>query len=63
MKNENLNPAQLDEETKSENILRTNFSWRFFGAGKLKEKLSILLKAAKSRGDSLDHALFYDLRA
>ncbi len=31
----------------------------FIGQGKLKEKLSIFIRAARQRGESLDHCLFY----
>lgn len=59
MKNENLNPQILEEEKKSENILRPSFLADFLGQEKLKENLQIFINAAKTRGDSLDHALFY----
>jgi Holliday junction DNA helicase RuvB len=58
-KNENLNPERIDEEKRSENILRPTFLGDFLGQEKLKENLSIFIEAAKTRGDSLDHALFY----
>lgn len=59
MKNENLNPQIFEEEKKSENVLRPSFLADFLGQEKLKENLQIFIKAAKTRGDSLDHALFY----
>jgi len=59
MKNENLIAEKLDEEIKSENILRPTFLRDFLGQEKLKENLEIFINAAKSRGDCLDHALFY----
>jgi Holliday junction DNA helicase RuvB len=58
-KNENLNPERIDEEKKSENILRPTFLADFLGQEKLKENLQIFINAAKSRGDVLDHCLFY----
>lgn len=58
-KNENLNPERIDEEKRSENILRPSFLGDFLGQEKLKENLSIFIEAAKTRGDALDHALFY----
>jgi len=58
MKNENLNPIQLEEE-KNENILRPSFLNDFLGQEKLKENLQIFINAAKNRGDVLDHALLY----
>ena len=58
-KNENLNPEIIEEEKKSENILRPTFLADFLGQEKLKENLQIFVNAAKSRGDVLDHSLFY----
>ncbi len=57
-KNENLNPEKLDLE-RNENILRPSFLKDFLGQEKLKENLDIFIRAAKNRGDVLDHALFY----
>lgn len=57
-KNPNLS-AQIQEEDKAENILRPNFLKDFLGQNKIKENLQIFLDAAKKRGDSLDHTLFY----
>jgi Holliday junction DNA helicase RuvB len=56
--NEILNPTKLEEE-KNENILRPSFLRDFLGQDKLKENLQIFINAAKARGDSLDHTLFY----
>lgn len=58
-KNENLNPTQKDDERSNENILRPSFLRDFLGQEKLKENLDIFLRAAKNRGDTLDHTLFY----
>jgi Holliday junction DNA helicase RuvB len=57
-KNENLNPAKQEEE-RNENILRPSYLRDFLGQEKLKENLEIFIRAAKNRGDSLDHSLFY----
>lgn len=56
--NLNLNPNKIQEES-HENFLRPNFLGDFIGQRKLKENLEIFLNSAKSRGDSLDHTLFY----
>jgi len=58
LKNENLNPQKIELE-RNENILRPSFLRDFLGQEKLKENLDIFIRAAKNRGDSLDHALFY----
>ncbi len=57
-KNENLNPEKIELE-RNDNILRPSFLRDFLGQEKLKENLDIFIRAAKNRGDSLDHALFY----
>jgi holliday junction DNA helicase RuvB len=57
-KNENLNPEKLELE-RHDNILRPSFLKDFLGQEKLKENLDIFIRAAKNRGDVLDHALFY----
>lgn len=58
-KNEHLNPVKLEEERSNENILRPSYLSDFLGQEKLKENLAIFIKAAKNRGDALDHTLFY----
>lgn len=57
-KNNNLNPEKLEIE-RNENVLRPAFLRDFLGQEKLKGNLEIFLRAAKNRGDVLDHALFY----
>lgn len=58
-KNQNLNPNILADEENRENNLRPTLLSDFLGQEKLKENLSIFINAAKKRGDSLDHSLFY----
>jgi holliday junction DNA helicase RuvB len=58
-KNENLNPHKQVEERSNENILRPSYLRDFLGQEKLKENLQIFIRAAKNRGDVLDHTLFY----
>jgi len=57
--NEDLNPDIQENEKPNENTLRPTYLKDFLGQEKLKENLSIFIKAAKNRGDTLDHTLFY----
>lgn len=57
-KNPDLTPEKTENEI-AENILRPTFLQDFLGQNKIKENLQIFLNAAKKRGDSLDHTLFY----
>ena len=61
MKNENLDPNLNKEnaEYAHENALRPLFLEDFLGQEKLKDNLKIFINAARKRGDSLDHVLFY----
>lgn len=53
-----LNPLPADEsEISEENLLRPKRFSDFIGQQKIKEALEIFIKAAKERGDSLDHVL------
>ena len=55
----NLNPVAEKEEKIIETNLRPQRLAEFIGQPKLKQQLSIFLQAAKARGESLDHILFY----
>lgn len=57
--NSNLNPLKQEEERSNENVLRPSYLRDFLGQEKLKENLEIFIRAAKNRGDVLDHVLFY----
>jgi len=59
IKGEELNPQPKSEERVVETNLRPQSLAEFIGQPKLKEQLSIFLQAAKKRGESLDHILFY----
>lgn len=48
-----------DETGEDETSLRPLSLEEFIGQKKLKEKLSIFIQAARQRGESLDHCLFY----
>lgn len=55
-----LDPTvELPEELETENNLRPKNLTEYIGQKKIKEKLNIFLQAAKGRGESLDHCLFY----
>jgi Holliday junction DNA helicase RuvB len=54
-----LNPKAEVEEKIVEKKLRPQKLNEFIGQEKLKEQLDIFLKAAQSRGEALDHILFY----
>ena len=49
----------LEEDIKIANHLRLQYLKDYIGQEKAKETLEIYIKAAKERGDALDHVLFY----
>ena len=49
----------LNEDIKLEGSLRPRCLKEYIGQQKIKESLTIYMDAAKSRGESLDHVLFY----
>lgn len=54
-----ISGSKRKEDEKNDNNLRPLRLSDYIGQKKLKESLSIALKAAKNRGEALDHALFY----
>ena len=54
-----LQEEDSQEQGGAENILRPLYLQDFLGQEKIKSNLKIFTKAAKQRGDSLDHTLFY----
>ncbi len=54
-----INTDLTEEEKKVESHLRPQALKEYIGQEKLKCTLNIYIEAAKSRGDSLDHVLFY----
>ena len=54
-----INTDLTEEEKKAESHLRPQALAEYIGQEKLKSTLKIYIEAAKSRGDSLDHVLFY----
>lgn len=49
----------MEEDNKIENSLRPQMLDDYVGQGKTKSNLKVYIKAAKLRGESLDHVLFY----
>ena len=54
-----LNLEPTNEEKKEDITLRPSNLNEYVGQEKLKETLSIYIKAAKNRKETLDHSLFY----
>lgn len=54
-----ITTEKLEEDVKIENHLRPQLLKDYVGQEKAKETLKIYIEAAKSRGESLDHVLFY----
>jgi len=59
MKKRIITTENLEEDLKIENHLRPQLLKDYIGQEKAKETLQIYIEAAKSRGESLDHVLFY----
>lgn len=54
-----ITTENLEEDIKIENNLRPQYLKDYIGQEKAKQTLEIYIKAAKERGDALDHVLFY----
>lgn len=54
-----ITTENLEEDVKIENHLRPQLLCDYVGQQKAKETLKIYIEAAKERGESLDHVLFY----
>lgn len=54
-----LNPVVLPAEEGADRALRPKTLEEFIGQDSLKENLKVFIKAAKQRGEPLDHCLFY----
>lgn len=59
MKKRIITTENLEEDLKIENHLRPQLLEDYIGQAKAKETLKVYIEAAKSRGESLDHVLFY----
>ena len=54
-----LSGAKKEEDIDVENILRPKTMDEYVGQDKVKENLEVFIKAAKKRGEALDHVLLY----
>ncbi len=54
-----INTDLMEEDQAIDNSLRPKFFEDYIGQDKIKETLKIYIEAAKNRGESLDHVLFY----
>ncbi|MFR9308623.1 MAG: AAA family ATPase, partial [Lachnospiraceae bacterium] len=54
-----ISPAVVKEEARLEQSLRPRLLKDYIGQTKLKSILKIYIEAARGRGESLDHVLFY----
>lgn len=52
-------PDRLDDEFEFDRTIRPLAFKEFIGQEKIKKNLGVFIKAAKSRGEALDHVLFY----
>ncbi|MCR5553818.1 MAG: Holliday junction branch migration DNA helicase RuvB [bacterium] len=54
-----VTPVKTDDDIDVENILRPKTMAEYVGQNKVKENLEVFIKAAKIRGENLDHVLLY----
>ncbi len=54
-----ISSSMREEDAKTEYSLRPHFLSEYIGQDAVKEHMRIYIEAAKNRGESLDHALFY----
>lgn len=54
-----LSPVPAPAEVRADNALRPTTLQEFIGQETLKENLTVFIKAARQRGETLDHCLFY----
>ena len=54
-----ITTEETEEDKKIEGTLRPRYLEEYIGQEKIKETLRIFIDAAKSRGEALDHGLFY----
>jgi len=59
MSDDLLNPVAAPAEETADRALRPKTLEEFIGQDSLKENLKVFIKAAKKRGEPLDHCLFY----
>ena len=56
-----ITTEETEEDKKIEGTLRPQYLKDYIGQEKIKSTLKIFIDAAKSRGEALDHVLFYAL--
>ena len=54
-----ITSSMTSEDAKAEYSLRPHFLAEYIGQTQVKEHMQVYIEAAKKRGESLDHALFY----
>ncbi len=54
-----ISPAASDDDLSVETSLRPKYLKDYIGQSRAKENLAIFIQAAKNRGETLDHSLFY----
>jgi Holliday junction DNA helicase RuvB len=59
MKLNELSPQNFEDEVGDENAIRPQRLHEFVGQKDLKDNLKVFIESAKSRGDVLDHVLFF----
>lgn len=57
--NRPISPSIQEQDKNLDSLLRPQYLSEFTGQEKLKTNLGILIEAAKGRGESLDHIMFY----
>jgi|GEM_PF-5300136 len=57
-----ITSSMLEEDAKTEYSLRPRFLNEYIGQGNVKEHIGVYIKAAKLRGEALDHVLQPRLR-
>ena len=59
MKKRMISTELQEDDNRIENSLRPKLLSDYVGQEKIKNKLKVYMEAAKLRGESLDHVLFY----
>ncbi|MEJ2519810.1 MAG: Holliday junction branch migration DNA helicase RuvB, partial [Desulfuromonadales bacterium] len=54
-----ISAATTGDEGSFEMTLRPRILTEYIGQGKVKQNLKVFIDAARNRGESLDHVLFY----
>ena len=54
-----LQTSVIEDDIRNDNILRPQFLKDYVGQKDIKANINICIKAAKDRGEALDHVLFY----